>query len=303
MRKKKDILTEVNTPRGWSRYILGVILLTCVTSDFTSIHVISSTIYNESVLISLLVSAVSALCLDASVAYAALLLNRCTTTASPAARQRCRVLVGMMIAAFGLSYAGLILLAVASCMKFGTDFVQSGMTTRLLLPLCTSVVSFAMSLVLDPNETRLHQLQGHLAALDRELDETSTSAQRLLDVFRLYDPQKDDYEAFRLAVLRLKAQGLAAEHQANLMLARELDKAEITKELLQDDAVETLRSLVEELGMELDIAPQADCHAGAIPSPDAGRDPGTLPNQDPAQQSEKASSKRDIPSNSDTAAA
>lgn len=192
----------------------------------------SASTFNETPIISIVVSIVSAISLDASLGYAAMLMNRCTSTSSPAVRSRCRVLVGLLIAVFAIAYAGLILLAWSDASRADTDLVTSGTLTRLLLPTATSILSFVMGLALNPNDDRLSEINSQLAELNRELDATTATAQRLQTAFHLYDPAQYDLQQYKLAVARLKAQRLAAEHEVRLMLAQELGTANVTNQLL-----------------------------------------------------------------------
>ena len=286
MFKKKDILQNGKS-RGCSKWLVALIVLICTASDFITIYTFSASTFNETPIISIVVSIVSAICLDASLGYAAILMNRCTSTSSPAVRSRCRVLVGLLVAVFAIAYAGLILLAWSDASRTDTDLVTSGTLTRLLLPTATSILSFVMGLALNPNDERLSQIDSQLAELNRELDVTTATAQRLQSAFSLYDPSQYDLEQYRLAVARLKAHSNAAAHEIRLMLAQELGTADVTNQLLSDSSSEELYNQIEELGLQLETAPKPECHAGAIPAFDTEQ-PAPAEEQVLDEQSEDA---------------
>lgn len=287
MFKKKDILQNSKS-HGCSKWLVALIVLICTASDFITIYTFSASTFNETPIISIVVSIVSAICLDASLGYAAILMNRCTSTSSPAVRSRCRVLVGLLVAVFAIAYAGLILLAWSDASRADTDLVTSGTLTRLLLPTATSILSFVMGLALNPNDERLSQIDSQLAELNRELDVTTATAQRLHSAFSLYDPAQYDLEQYRLAVARLKAHSNAAAHEVRLMLAQELGTADVTNQLLSDNSSEELYNQIEELGLQLETAPNPECHAGAIPAFENTEQPAPAEEQVLDEQSEDA---------------
>lgn len=267
MFKKNAILQKNSKSHGCSKGLVALIVLICTASDFITIYTFSASVFNETPIISIIISIVSAICLDASLGYAAITMNRCTSISSPAVRSRCRVLVGLLIVVFAIAYSGLILLAWSNASRADTDLVTSGTLTRLLLPTATSVLSFVMGLALNPNDERLSQIDRQLAELNRELDITTATAQRLQAVFSLYDPAQWDLEQYRLAVARLKAHSNAAAYEVRLMLAQELGTADITNQLLADgSASEELYNQIEELGLQLEAAPKPECHAGTLPN-------------------------------------
>lgn len=265
--KKKDVLQNDKSLKWKWLSSMGVLLI-CIISDFITIYTFSGEIFNESPWLSYIVSGVSALCLDVSLAYAAVLLNQCRSNSPRASRRRCRILAGLMFAVFVLAYIGLILLAFSDSIRNNPDLIESGTATRLILPTATSILSFVISLDVDPEAIRVAQVNRQLAKLNEQLAEETATANRLSDTFEKFDPDCYDEQRLQLAIARLKAVSLKEECEVDILKVKELGGAAAeTNKILQENAKEAiiLCQEIEELGLGLNVAPTPEHQAGAIP--------------------------------------
>lgn len=241
------------------------VVLLCIASDLICILEFSIKIYNETPLISWLVSGVLAVCLDASLAYAASIFSQSQKRIG----SKEKLAAAAMLLVFFLAFISLVLIAVAaSYQSESTDLFQNGTIARLIIPIATSILSFVLGWDLDPNKTRLEELKRQRSNIQMELLEEKATCQRLHAVFQKMDPEAYDVQMFRLSMSRLKAALTQAQYKLRIALAEELGTTEAAN-MLKDhdlllDAGEMIKNL-EQFGEDVSIAPTEKYRSGRVP--------------------------------------
>ena len=251
--RKKDILEY--RERRWSMWLTRAIVLLCIASDFICCFQYSSLLFNEFAWVSWLVSMVTAVGLDASLAYAATMLNG-VRPRSCTARRRRALGVGGMFAVFLLSYGCLVLMAWSAEAQAEADLLRDGTVARLILPVATSILSFVMGWNLDPAGARLQKIRQTCAELEREILAVRADCERTEAVLARFEPSSYDESMFRLAALRVKAAMAEAQSQIRLQLAEELGYNEAVDAILRRDGLFLERGIGELDQFELNIAPK-----------------------------------------------
>ena len=259
----KDSFRKLNA----QKVITFVIIIICIVSDFITIYSFTmNVIANEYQYISVLCSGTAAIGLDASLAYAAILLNRSGISSDPKVQRQSKIVAAVMFGAFLLSYVAVLSLAIADSHATGkTNLVDSGAFMRLLLPGITSIISFALSKNIDPAKDRIAEIDALTTELRLQMDQEEATAERLRTVFKLYDPAKFDLMLYHIAVQRLKAQSACAQHRQKLLLAEELGVSDATNQLLLNTDFQELLDEMESLGQNLNLRPDSACHSGSTP--------------------------------------
>lgn len=269
MAQQKEILLKRRSSKTtMQKAFTFLVVITCIVSDYLTIYGFTmSVISNEYNYISHLCSITAAIGLDASLAYAAILLNHSGISSNPKVRKQSKFMAGLMFAAFLLSYFAVITLAIADSHATGkTNLVDSGTLMRLLLPAITSVVSFVLSKNIDPAKDRIAEIDAQVTQLNLQMDQEEATVKRLHTVFDLYDPSVLDKTLYQIASQRLKAQSACAQHRQKLLLAEELGTSDATNQLLSNTDFQALLDETALLGQNLNLRPDTDCHSGGIPA-------------------------------------
>lgn len=249
---KKDQNILLRQPKRWGQLAAAAIIFVCILSDFITVYSYTPLVYNENELISVMVALVLAICLDASLAYAASLLNQRVHGKNV----RRTVGVVALISVFFLAFGGLVLLVVAATQALEQDLFTAGAYTRLLLPLATSALSFIIGLSLDPPKDEAEQLKKQALRLRLEIDKERAACERLQHAFEQFDPAAYDRVAYQIAVKQLEAVRLSAELELGMQMALEFGAAEITQQLLKNNQdIETLRQELIRIGSSIDTSP------------------------------------------------
>ncbi len=249
-KKEKNLLFQ--QPKRWGQLAAAAIILVCILSDFITVYSYTPLVYNENELISVMVALVLAICLDASLAYAASLLNQRVHG------KNLRRIVGVvsLIGVFLLAFGGLLLLVVAATQAQEQDLFTTGAYTRLLLPLATSALSFIIGLSLDPPKDEAERLEMQAMQLRLEISKQRADCERLQNAFCRFDPCTYDRIAYQIAVKQLEAVRLCAELELGMEMAQEFETADVTQQLLKNDHdIEALRQELIRIGDSIDTSP------------------------------------------------
>lgn len=241
------------------------VVLLCIASDLICILEFSVKIYNETPLISWLVSVVLAVCLDASLAYAASIFSQSKKKLG----SKEKLAAAAMLLVFFLAFISLVLIAVAaSYQSESTDLFQNGTIARLIIPIATSILSFVLGWDLDPNKTRLEELKRQRSNIQMDLLEEKATCQRLYAAFQRMDPEAYDVQMFRLSMSRLKAALTQAQYKLRIALAEELGTTEAANMLKDDDLLLDAGDMIkklEQFGEDVSIAPTEKYRSGRVP--------------------------------------
>lgn len=258
--KKKDKKDIFCPKKPKSRWLVAAVVLVCVASDFVTSLQYSSVLFNEYPWVSWLVSGVTALGLDVSLAYTAIMVNG-VRPRSATARRRRALGVGGMVGVFLLSYACLVWMAWSVEAQAGADMLRDGTLPRLLLPIATSILSFVMGWTLDPIKARLEEIDNLCVELEKEISVCRADCGRMQSVLAQFHPDQYDETMFRLSAMRIKAAMSQAQYQIRLLLAEELGSVEATEAVLNRDGL-FLDLTVDELETtDLGVAPKGDTQA------------------------------------------
>lgn len=266
VKKHDQSLLNPNKPRKRIGVLFVVAL--CIISDFICVYQFSGVVYDEYPFISVFVSLVLAVCLDASTAHAATLLNAHSSTTTEM-RKRKVLAVGGMALVFLLAFGSLILIAIAAQSNDSSqNLAQSGTTARLILPVATSVLSFVMGWNLNPTASYVQQLKYQRTKLALELADAKANAQRMRSAMELIDPNAYDRELLNLALQKVKAATSEAQYKLRIALAEELGTTEASDMLKNSQDIVDIGQIQRQLEHQaerIDIAPTAEHHSGRFP--------------------------------------
>lgn len=264
-KKEKNALLQ--QPKQWGQVAAAAIITLCIISDFITVCSYTPIIYNENEIISVMVALVLAVCLDASLAYAASLLNQRVQGKNV----RRTVGVVALISVFLFAFIGLVMLVVAATQALEQDLFVAGAYTRLLLPIATSVLSFIIGLSLNPCKDEAEQLKKQALRLRLEIDKERATAERLESAFAQFHPSAYDDIAYQIAVKQLEASRLYAELELGMEMAVEFESAEITEKLLKNHQdIEALRSDLIRIGSSMHTSPARTGGTAALPAANKG---------------------------------
>ena len=208
--KEIDILERHETERE-KIYVMRVtfvaVLLLCTFTgcDFMCFNSFSQLLFNEDVIISVLVSLIGAAGLDVS-SYAAGLVVSTPVPGTARARRNRVIKMVFYILCFIICYAGLFYLASTVASQTGTNVLSDGTLFRVLLPAATSLLSFALGWRTDCSTPMIHLLERQISELDEEIDVIRTNCRRMRAAMEKYDPDAYDREMYLCALDRLEAQ-------------------------------------------------------------------------------------------------
>lgn len=250
------------------RVTLTAILLLCVFtgSDFLCFNSFSQLLFNEDVIISVLVSLIGAAGLDVS-SYAAGLVVSTPVPRTARAKRNRAVKVIFYILCFLICYAGLVYLATTVASQTGSDILSDGTLFRVLLPVATSLLSFALGWRTDCTTPMIHLLERQIAELDEEIDLWQTNCRRMRAAMKRYDPDAYDRKMYICSLDRLQAQMNMARIRVAEAMAAEFGEFEgalnafLGRSSLYDPS-EVLSRLRD---YEPEIKPDAVHHSGDIP--------------------------------------
>ena len=263
-KQRQDILRKNKVHRRRLQWV-DVVVALCLLSDFFSVFLYSSTLFNEWAWISILVSIVTAICLDMSLFHAAKLLNS-PRSQSADVRRRCFLNVAAMVAVFLLGFACLVHMAWAVETVQGNNLWQDGTLARLLLPIATSGLSFVMGLKVNPSRERLEEIGELRRELQLAIADERVDCDRVQRLLQRFDPDQYDAQLRRQSVLRLKAAASAAEYEIRLQLSQELGSTEAVDAFLcSNDLLLNPSELLDELAEVDAAAPAAGAESPATP--------------------------------------
>lgn len=270
-KKELDILERHEMERekiNVMRVTFVAVLLLCTFTgcDFMCFNSFSQLLFNEDVIISVLVSLIGAAGLDVS-SYAAGLVVSTPVPGTARARRNSVVKVVLYILCFMICYAGLIYLAATVASQTGSDMLTDGTLFRVLLPAATSLLSFALGWRTDCTTPMIRLLKRQIAELEEMSDIIRTNCHRMKAAMRRYDPDAFDTELYNCALDRLDAQTNMAQKAVGEGKAVELKgvdgaaNAFLGRSGLYDPS-EVLSHLRD---YEPEIKPDAVHHSGDIP--------------------------------------
>ena len=247
-------------------FVAVLLLCTFTGCDFMCFNSFSQLLFNEDVIISVLVSLIGAAGLDVS-SYAAGLVVSTPVPGTARARRNRAVKMAFYILCFLICYVGLIYLATTVASQTGSDILSDGTLFRVLLPAATSLLSFALGWRTDCTTPMIQLLERQIAELDEEIDVTWTNCRRMRAAMEKYDPDAYDREMYKCALDRLEAQMNMARIRVAEAMAAEFGGYEDTpnaflgRSSLYDpgEAFSRLRDY------EPEIKPDAVHHSGDIP--------------------------------------
>lgn len=226
--KKKEIdILERHEAEREKIYVMRItfvaVLLLCTFTgcDFMCFNSFSQLLFNEDVIISILVSLIGAAGLDVS-SYAAGLVVSTPVPGTARARKNRAVKVVFYILCFLICYAGLVYLANTVASQTGSDIMTDGTLFRVMLPAATSLLSFALGWRTDCTTPMIRMIERQLAELDEEIDIIRTNCRRMRAAMEKYDPDAYDKELYLCALDRLKAQMNMAKKATDEGIAVEL---------------------------------------------------------------------------------
>lgn len=247
---------------------LLVIVLCCIICDSFCIWQFSSIVYNENFLYSALVSFVIAISLDVSLAYAANFLNSPPSN-NPTRRKRQLAALWAMFAVFFLAFVSMCMIAFAAQEASDSQNpFQNGTIARLIVPIFTSILSFAIGWDLNPADTHLQKLKYQRTKMALELADAKANAQRMRSAMELIDPNAYDLAMLHLALQRVKTVTAEAQYKLRIALAEELGTTAASDMLKNSQDIVDIGQIQRQLEHQaerIDIAPTAEHHSGRFP--------------------------------------
>lgn len=247
---------------------LLVIVLCCIICDSFCVWQFSSIVYNENFLYSALVSFVIAISLDVSLAYAANFLNSPPSN-NPTRRKRQLAALWAMFAVFFLAFVSMCMIAFAAQEASDSQNpFQNGTIARLIVPIFTSILSFAIGWDLNPADTHLQKLKYQRTKMALELADAKANAQRMRSAMELIDPNAYDLAMLNLALQRVKTVTAEAQYKLRIALAEELGTTAASDMLKNSQDIVDIGQIQRQLEHQaerIDIAPTAEHHSGRFP--------------------------------------
>lgn len=250
------------------RVTVAAVLLLCTFTgcDFMCFNSFSQHLFNEDVIISVLVSLIGAAGLDVS-SYAAGLVESAPIPGTARARRNRIVKMAFYILCFLICYAGLIYLATTVASQTGSDILSDGTLFRVLLPAATSLLSFALGWRTDCTTPMIHLLERQIVELDEEIDLWQTNCRRMRVAMEKYDPDAYDRELYLCSLDRLYAQMNMALIDVHEAMAAEFGEYEgALNTFLGRSSFYDPREVLSHLrDYEPEIKPDVVHHSGEIP--------------------------------------
>lgn len=247
---------------------LLVIVLCCIICDSFCVWQFSSIVYNENFLYSALVSFVIAISLDVSLAYAANFLNSPPSN-NPTRRKRQLAALWAMFAVFFLSFVSMCMIAFAAQEASDSQNpFQNGTIARLIVPIFTSILSFAIGWDLNPADTHLQKLKYQRTKMALELADAKANAQRMRSAMEFIDPNAYDLAMLHLALQRVKTVTAEAQYKLRIALAEELGTTAASDMLKNSQDIVDISQIQRQLEHQaerIDIVPTAEHHSGRFP--------------------------------------
>lgn len=247
--------------------LLGIVLC-CIICDSFCVWQFSSIVYNENFLYSALVSFVIAISLDVSLAYAANFLNSPPSN-NPTRRKRQLAALWAMFAVFFLAFVSMCMIAFAAQEASDSQNpFQNGTIARLIVPIFTSILSFAIGWDLNPADTHLQKLKYQRTKMALELADAKANAQRMRSAMELIDPNAYDLAMLNLALQRVKTVTAEAQYKLRIALAEELGTTAASDMLKNSQDIVDIGQIQRQLEHQaerIDIAPTAEHHSGRFP--------------------------------------
>lgn len=271
-RKKEVDILERHEAERRKIYVMRVtfaaVLLLCTFTgcDFMCFNSFSQFLFNEDIVISVLVSLIGAVGLDVS-SYAAGLAVSTPVPGTARARRNRTAKVAFYILCFLICYTGLIYLAATVASQNGSDMLSDGTLFRVLLPAATSLLSFALGWRTDCTTPMIHLLERQIAELDEEIDVTRTNCRRMRAAMEKYDPDAYDRELYLCALDRLEAQMNMAKKATDESKAAELKEVDGTANVFlgRSDLYNPVEAFSHLRDYEPEITPSDVHHSGDIP--------------------------------------
>ena len=244
--KLHDIQKQGRTKGSLLNHIAIPVTAFFVATDLMTVHLYTESLFDERPEMAMLVAASIALLLDACPMLAGKLkgqLDDMLPRDQRATKHRISALLGTAVGAFaifaGFSIVSTLMGVEALAKTEDTTLYMVGQFIRMLLPIATSVGSYAVGYFSD-HRSQLEDLKAqrlNLLDLDADIDSAIHHAQYATEH---YDPDQQDY---LFAQAKLKSLSIAARQArltARMKLAEELGSVEAAEALLHSAGLDDL---------------------------------------------------------------